>query len=67
MEAAAAYTTAMQDLSCIWQHVEVPRLGVWELQLQIGATPAGLQHSHSNIASKPRLQPAPQLTAMLDS
>ena len=32
----------------------------------IGATTAGLHHSHSNMGSKPHLQPTPQLTAMLD-
>ena len=32
----------------------------------IGATAAGLHHSHSNARSKPRLQPIPQLTAMPD-
>ena len=29
----------------------------------IGATAAGLRHSHSNARSEPRLQPIPQLTA----
>jgi len=33
---------------------------------QIGATAAGLHHSHSNAGSKPRLEPTPQLTAMPD-
>ena len=32
----------------------------------IGATDAGLHHSHSNTGSKPRLQPTPQLTATPD-
>ena len=32
----------------------------------IGATAAGLHHSHSNIRSEPPLQPTPQLMAMLD-
>ena len=32
----------------------------------IGATAAGLHHSHSNARSKSHLQPIPQLTAMLD-
>ena len=32
----------------------------------IGARAAGLHHSHSNVGSKPRLQPTPQLMAMLD-
>ena len=31
-----------------------------------GATAAGLRHSHRNAGSKPCLQPAPQLMAMLD-
>ena len=31
-----------------------------------GATAAGLHHSHSNIRSKPSLQPTPQLTARPD-
>ena len=31
----------------------------------IGATAAGLHHSHSNARSEPRLQQTPQLTAML--
>ena len=34
---------------------------------QIGATAAGLHHSHSNTGSKLHLQPTPQLMAMLDS
>ena len=33
----------------------------------IGATAAGLYHSHSNWVSKLSLQPIPQLTAMLDT
>ena len=33
---------------------------------QIGATAAGLHHSHSNVGSEARLRPTPQLTAMLD-
>jgi len=32
----------------------------------VGATAAGLRHSHSNTGSKPRLRPTPQLMAMLD-
>ena len=32
----------------------------------IGATTAGLHHSHSNIRSKPHVQLTPQLTAMPD-
>ena len=32
----------------------------------IGATTAGLNHSHSNTRSEPHLQPTPELTAMLD-
>ena len=32
----------------------------------IGAIAAGLQHSHSNMRSKSRLQPTPQLMATLD-
>ena len=32
----------------------------------IGAVAAGLRQSHSNLGSKPRLQPTPQLTAMPD-
>ena len=41
--------------------MEVPRLGD-----RIGATGAGLCHSHSNSGSKPRLRPTPQLTTMPD-
>ena len=33
---------------------------------QTGAAAAGLHHSHSNTQSEPRLQPTPQLMAMLD-
>ena len=33
---------------------------------QIGATAAGLHHSHSNAGSEQCLQPTPQLTAMPD-
>ena len=43
------------------RHMEVPRLGV-----KTGATAAGLHHSHSNVGSKLRLQPTPQLMATLD-
>ena len=32
----------------------------------IGAVAAGLHHSHSNAGSEQRLQPIPQLMAMLD-
>ena len=32
----------------------------------IGAVAAGLCQSHSNVGSKPRLRPTPQLTAMPD-
>ena len=32
----------------------------------IGAIAASLHHSHSNVGSKPHLQPIPQLTAMPD-
>ena len=32
----------------------------------IGAAAAGPRHSHSNVGSKPRLQPIPQLMATLD-
>ena len=32
----------------------------------VGAVAAGLRQSHSNVGSEPRLQPTPQLTAMLD-
>jgi len=32
----------------------------------IGAVAAGLRQSHSNVGSKPRLQPTPQLMATLD-
>ena len=32
----------------------------------IRAVATGLHHSHSNVRSKPRLQPTPQLTATLD-
>ena len=33
---------------------------------RIGAGATGLRQSHSNAESEPRLQPTPQLTAMLD-
>ena len=33
---------------------------------QVGAVAAGLCQSHSSLGSKPRLQPTPQLTAMLN-
>ena len=33
---------------------------------QIRTVAASLHHSHSNVESQPRLQPAPQLTAVLD-
>ena len=47
-------------LGLILWHMEVPRLGVES------ALTTGLRQSHSNEGSKPRLQPTPQLTAMLD-
>ena len=31
---------------------------------RMGATATGLHHSHSNMGSKPHLQPTPQLTTM---
>ena len=34
---------------------------------QIGATAAGLHHSHGNTRSKPHLQPTPQLAEMPDA
>ena len=34
----------------------------FQVKDQIGATPAGLHHSHSNAGSEPRLRPTPQLT-----
>ena len=33
---------------------------------QIQAIAASLWHSHSNMGSKPRLRPIPQLTAIVD-
>ena len=45
---------------CLW-YVEVPRPSGL-----IGATSAGLHHSHSNAGSEPRLQPTPQLMATPD-
>ena len=33
---------------------------------QVRAVAAGLRHSHSNMGSKPHLQPTPQLTAVPD-
>ena len=33
---------------------------------RMGAVAASLRHSHSNMRTEPRLQPAPQLTAMPD-
>ena len=40
--------------------------GVSQARGQIGAVAAGLYHSHSNVRSKLRLRPIPQLTAMPD-
>ena len=40
--------------------------GVSQARSLIGATAAGLHHSHSDAGSKPSLRPTPQLTAMLD-
>ena len=34
---------------------------------RIGATAAGLHHSHRNMGSEPHLQPIPQFVAMPDS
>ena len=41
--------------------------GSSQARCQIGATAAGLHHSHNNMGSELCLQPTPQLTAMLDS
>jgi len=40
----------------------------WRFQARgpIGATAAGLHHSHNSSGSKPHLQPTPQLMAMPD-
>ena len=40
----------------------------WHMEARglIGATAAGLRHSHSNVGSKRHLRPTPQFTAMLD-
>ena len=42
--------------------------GIWGSQARgrIGAVAAGLCQSHSNVGSKPCLQPTPQLTAIPD-
>ena len=40
--------------------------GAFQAKGQIGAVAAVLHHSHSNMGSKPCLQPKPQLTAMPD-
>ena len=40
--------------------------GVSQARGQIGAIAAGLCHSHSNLGSKPRLQPTPQLVTTPD-
>ena len=40
--------------------------GSSQSKAQIGAVAAGLCHSHSNVGSKPRLRPTPQLTEMPD-
>ena len=43
-----------------------PTCGKWKFPGRIGATAAGLHHSHSNTGSEPHLQPTPQLTAVPD-
>ena len=43
--------------------MEVPRLGV---QSELYLPGLCHSHSHSNTGSEPRLQPTPQLMAMLD-
>ena len=40
--------------------------GISQARAQIGATAAGLHHSHSNVRSESHLQPTLQLMAMLD-
>ena len=40
--------------------------GISQARGPIGATAAGLQQSHSNVGSKPRLPPTAQLTATPD-
>ena len=37
-----------------------------QARVRIGAVASGPCHRHSNTSSKPRLQPTPQLTVMLD-
>ena len=40
--------------------------GGYQARGPIGAVATGLCHSHSNAGSQPRLQPTPQVMAMLD-
>ena len=40
--------------------------GILPARTGIGATAAGLYHSHSNARSEPHMQPTPQLMAMPD-
>ena len=51
---------------CLLFRATLAALGGARARGQIGATAAGLCHSHSNARSKLCLQPTPQLTAMPD-
>ena len=53
-------------LSFVFFRAEPAAYGGSQAGGQIGATAAGLHHSHSNAGSEPRLRPTPQLTAALD-
>ena len=52
-------------VSCLFRAAPMA-CGVSQARGRIGATAAGLHHSHSNTRSKPPLPPTPQLTAMPD-
>ena len=53
-------------LFCLLSRATPVAYGHSQARGQIGATPAGLRHSQSNVGFKPGLRPTPQLTAMLD-
>ena len=53
-------------LSFIFFRAAPSAYGGTQVRGLIGAVAAGLHQSHSNVGSELRLQPAPQLMAMLD-
>ena len=55
------YQLHLNKALCLFWGATLMAYGSFQARGQIGATAASLRHSHSNLRSEPRLQPAPQL------